>query len=147
MHSERFPHRRRAQLLPTGRLVALALAAGLATAGCRTAPIYDVTEAAVPTIAGEPSSAERVREAIVRASARLGWGIRSVGPGALEGTLGVRDHVAVVDIAYTPASFSIHYKSSLNLGESGGTIHSNYNGWVRNLQREINAELALPRGD
>jgi len=48
-----------------------------------------------------------------------------------------------VQIPYSETSYSIQYKSSTNLQESGGrTIHRNYNGWIQNLNRGINAQLA-----
>lgn len=60
-------------------------------------------------------------------------------PGALNGRLFVRTHTADVEIPYTPAAYCITYKSSIHLNESGGQIHRNYNGWIQNLTRNINA--------
>jgi hypothetical protein len=34
------------------------------------------------------------------------------------------------------------YKGSVNLNESGGQIHKNYNGWIQNLERGINARVS-----
>jgi len=32
----------------------------------------------------------------------------------------------------------------VNLNEEGGQIHNNYNGWVKNLAKGIDAQLAAP---
>ena len=62
-------------------------------------------------------------------------------PGLIVGTLNLRTHTAVVDIPYTTTSYSILYKSSVNLKQEGNTIHSNYNGWVQNLDQAIKRQL------
>ena len=54
---------------------------------------------------------------------------------------GFRAHTAVVEIPYSSSTYSIKYRSSVNLKESGGNIHKNYNGWIQNLTRGINAQL------
>ena len=123
------------------KLAALALVtAGLV--GCAAAPIMNVTEAPVATASGKPLSNEQVRSAIVRAGAALGWQMKEEGPGMLLGTLQLRNHTAVVAIPYSPTSYSVQYRSSVNLDEKGGTIHKNYNGWIQNLTRGINAQLS-----
>jgi hypothetical protein len=111
--------------------------------GCNTiAPIYNVSNTTVISPAGKPLSSDQVRSAIVRAGAGLGWIVTDVRPGVLNGKLLLRTHVAEVEIPYSPTAYSITYKSSENLGESGGNIHRNYNGWIQNLNRGINAQLA-----
>jgi len=72
-----------------------------------------------------------VSKAIHRAGAALGWHIQDTGPGHIVGTLHLRDHVAVVDIAYDTKSHSIKYKDSGNLQYNADKreIHKNYNGW------------------
>jgi hypothetical protein len=84
----------------------------------------------------------QVRSAIIAAGAGLGWQITDAGPNKLLGTLNLRTHTAVVDIPYSASTYSILYKSSINLNESGGTIHPNYNSWVRNLDNAIRQEIA-----
>ncbi|MCE9659899.1 MAG: hypothetical protein K8R60_15165 [Burkholderiales bacterium] len=123
------------------RLVAVAAAAALV--GCQTlAPIQNVQNAPVTTVANKPLTAEQVRGAIVRAGAALGWIMKDDGPGKLTGTLMLRTHTAVVDIPYSTSAYSITYKSSVDLKEANGKIHQNYNGWITNLTRGINAQLA-----
>jgi len=58
------------------------------------------------------------------------------------GTLHLREHTAIVDIPYSAKSYSILYKSSVNLTEKSGQIHKNYNGWVQNLDQRIRVYLA-----
>ena len=107
-----------------------------------TAPIQNVPEVSVAAQANKTLSAEEVRAAIVRAGAGLGWVMKDAGPGQLHGTLLLRTHSAEVLIPYSAASYRIQYRSSSNLQEAGGMIHRNYNGWIQNLNRGINAQLA-----
>jgi hypothetical protein len=106
--------------------------------GCRTADLYNVQNA--PGASKAVSMAD-VETAIRRAGHGLGWQITPQGPGRAEGTLALREHRAVVDITYDTKSYSIKYKDSSNLQYDGKTIHSNYNGWIQNLDKAINREL------
>ena len=121
-------------------LVSLALVLVL-MAGCRTAPIKDVPRTRVPVSGASDTS---VRNAIITAGAGLGWIIREKSPGLLVGTLHLRTHMAVVEIPYSATSYSIRYKDSSNLyyDATNRTIHSNYNGWISNLNRAILASLS-----
>lgn len=107
--------------------------------GCRTSPVYNV-EGAPITITGKHTNKD-VDNSIIRAGATLGWSIKKVGPGHLVGTLHLRDHVAVVDITYDSKVYNINYKDSTNLKYDGTNIHSNYNGWVQNLDRAIQTQF------
>lgn len=49
--------------------------------------------------------------------------------------------MAQVDIPYNAKAYSIQYKNSANLKYDGVSIHSNYNGWVQNLDRAIQSRL------
>lgn len=111
----------------------------------RCGPIQNVTDAPVPSASGRPLSSDEVRKAIMRAGTSLGWQMNADAPGRITGTLNVRSkHTAVVEIPYSSRSYSINYKSSVNLNEEEGQIHNNYNGWVKNLARSIDANLANP---
>lgn len=111
-------------------------------AGC-TAPIKNVDHEAITTAPNKTLRAEQVRSAIMRAGAALGWVIKDNGPNALVGTLNLRKHTAVVDIPYSATSYSITYRSSINLNEKDGKIHKNYNGWIQNLSNGIDVQLKL----
>ncbi|MGB4117588.1 MAG: hypothetical protein WBK51_13695 [Polaromonas sp.] len=117
------------------------LAVVLAIAGCNAVPILNVKDAAVTSASGKAMSNAEVRAAILRAGAALGWQMRDEGSNMLVGTILLRDHTAVIEIPYSPSNYSIKYRSSTNLKESGGNIHKNYNGWIQNLTRGINAQL------
>jgi hypothetical protein len=121
-------------------LAILLIAASMAA--CTTAPILNVSDAAATSASGKALSADQVRSAIVRAGSALGWQMKDEGPGKLTGRLQLRDHTAVVDIPYSASKYSIVYKSSTNLQEKSGQIHKNYNGWIQNLTRGINAQLS-----
>ncbi len=108
--------------------------------GCRTAPILNVKDAPVE-VTGKQATADEVKKAILRAGATLGWQMKEEEPGYIVGTLILRSHMAQVDIPYSTESYSILYKNSENLKYDGTSIHSNYNGWVQNLDRAIRAQL------
>jgi hypothetical protein len=125
-------------------LVILFVVGSAAQAACmRCAPILNVSDAAVVGPAGKRVSAGDVRAAIIRAGAGLGWQIKDDGPGKLQGTLVLRTHTAVVAIPYSATSYSIQYLSSINLDAGEGQIHRNYNGWISNLAKGINAQVLL----
>ena len=124
-----------------GLIAVLVLA--VAVAGCRTAPLQNIEGQALPIPAGKAVTLEQVRGAIIRGGGALGWQMRDEGPNKLVATLTLRDHTAVVDIPYSTTTYGIKYRSSTNLNESGGQIHSNYNGWVQNLQRSINTQASM----
>jgi hypothetical protein len=124
------------------RIACAAFAIALFVAGCTSAPIMNVNEAAVSSASGKSLTSDQVRGAIVRAGAALGWQMKDEKAGLLIGTLQLRSHTAVVEIPYSPTSYSIKYRSSVDLDEKGGNIHKNYNGWIQNLTRGINAQLS-----
>jgi hypothetical protein len=122
----------------------LAASATASQAACfRCAPIMNVNDALVAGPANKAVSAEDVRAAIIRAGASLGWQMKEDGPGKLVGTLVLRTHTAVVDIPYSVKTFSIIYKSSINLDAADGQIHKNYNSWVGNLKNGIYTQMLL----
>jgi hypothetical protein len=118
-----------------------ALSIGIAVVGLPgcAVPVYNVKDAPV----ARKLTADQVRLAIMRAGATLGWQIREVKPFLLEGTLYLRSHMAKVDIPYSAQSYSILYKESANLLYDGTNIHKNYNGWIKNLDNMIKAQLGV----
>jgi hypothetical protein len=119
-----------------------ALVMAMVVVGCTSAPIMNVDSEAVSSASGKPLTQDEVRGAIIRAGTALGWQMKDEGPNKLIGTLTLRTHTAVVEIPYSATRFSIKYRSSVNLNESGGKIHKNYNGWIQNLNRGINAQIS-----
>jgi hypothetical protein len=123
--------------------ISLLAAAPTAEAACaRCDPILNISDAPVTSASGKPLTRDQVKAAIIRAGAALGWLMKEEAPGKLSGTLLVRKHTAVVDIPYSPTAYNITYRTSTNLNEEGGQIHKNYNGWIQNLNKGINAQLA-----
>lgn len=122
------------------------LVLSLSFTGCRTASILNVPEQAVVAQNAKKAIAnDDVFRAIVKAGAGLGWNVRQISDGTAEATLLVRTHRAVVTIKYNVDSYSILYKDSANLkyNQSSQTIHSNYNGWITNLNNAIILQLTL----
>ena len=110
----------------------------LVLVGCRAGNVYNVQNAPG---ADKAVSMADVEMAIRRAGHGLGWQIVPQGPGRADGILVLRGHRAVVDITYDTRNYSITYKDSTNLHYDGTTIHSNYNGWIQNLDKAIRKEL------
>jgi hypothetical protein len=112
---------------------------GVAGIGGCAQPVYNVKDAPVT----RNLAAAQVRLAILRAGATLGWQMQDVQPNLIEGTLYLRSHKARVDIPYRTGRYSIVYKDSVNLLYDGTNIHKNYNGWIKNLDRAIQAQLGM----
>ena len=124
------------------RFAAIAVFILLAGFG-RGTPIYNVQSAPIPP--NPAATLENIEKAVMRAGMTLGWQIAPKGLGMAEGILVLRRHRAVVDITYDTQSFSITYKDSVNLDyvETDKTIHSNYNGWIQNLEKGIRAQVIV----
>ena len=124
----------------------LLLAILVAIAGCPAVQILNVKDAPVKTLSGKDLTLQQVTKAIVLAGMGLKWEMVVAEPGHIVGTLNLRSHQAVVDIPYTTKTYSITYKSSRNLlqvykdGRVMG-IHSNYNGWIENLDNAIRTQI------
>ena len=120
------------------KVMVLAVMAG-AMIGCRTTPVYNVEQQTI--VSNGSAKLGDVQKAIIAAGASLGWQMKVMKPGHIVGTLYLRDHMAKIDVNYSTENYSITYKDSNNLNYDGTNIHSNYNGWVQNLQRKIDAYL------
>lgn len=138
-------------------IVLLSMALAIMT-GCRTSPVYNVEDQYIATNIDNPTE-DDVKKAIIRAGGGLGWNMNADKPGHVSGILYLRTHMAKVDITYDLKKYSITYKDSTNLDyeaagaettDADGTtyvnntdiIHSNYNGWIQNLDRAIQAQLS-----
>jgi hypothetical protein len=115
--------------------------ATLLVAGCRSAPVYNVSDARF-TSTEQDVTQEDVAGAIITAGRSLGWIMKEQGPGHILGTLYLRTHTAVVDINYDRTKYSITYNSSKDLNYDGSNIHSNYNGWIQNLSNAIDVQVS-----
>jgi hypothetical protein len=113
----------------------------VALAGCTSAPVRNINDAPVVTGSGKRLTADQVRVAIVGAGTGLGWTMAAATPGLVTGRLALRGHTAMIDVRYTPTTYSILYKDSSNLEYGNGQIHKNYNGWIENLNRDIRGNM------
>ncbi|HJX18833.1 MAG TPA: hypothetical protein VJ437_11680 [Acidiferrobacterales bacterium] len=109
-----------------------------------TAPIYTPEPIQVPS----GKNAEAVKNAVRKALFDRGWEVREIGAGHLQGKHTKsggkgKMHVAVLDVRFDSKSVRIGYKDSqeLNYDKESGVIHKTYNNWVRNLERNIRANL------
>jgi len=103
------------------------------------APIYNVPNSPI-----KPKLSENeISKAIKLAGAPLGWEITKIKDGELSGKLHLRSHIAIIKITYDKNTYNITYASSLHLkyNKEHQTIHSNYNGWIQNLQNAIDRTL------
>ncbi len=122
----------------------LGLVAVLLLAGCAShrEPLYQQT----PISYSSPLAMHQIERGIMDGCKRRDWNPTKIHDGLIEATLHVREHVAVVRIAYNQQTYTVKYARSENLNydkRSDGTelIHPNYNRWVQNLIRYINDSL------
>ena len=118
-------------------LVTAGVFAGQASAG-RTEPVENVKDEPIASGSGAELSLEKVESGIRTGAVEKGWTARKVEDGHMIVEIQVRKHHAVVDITYTPQSYSITYRDSAELMYDGRNIHRNYNRWIANLRRQIN---------
>lgn len=111
------------------------------TACSRTSTVMNVPNQEITT----SKTKEDVFNAIKRAGAGLGWIVAKEQDNKAIATLNLRTHQAVVVINYTAKDYSIGYKSSIDLDYNAqeNIIHSNYNGWIQNLNNAIKVQLSL----
>ena len=127
-------------LLSKAIVGALALSAAL-LAGCKTAPIYEVTAAPIPAPAGKTPSMAELEKAIVRGGMRAGWQISPEAPGRASGRYTQGAHIATVGIEYDTQVYSIKMRET-SVRNDGVTVHRAYNSWVQSLDRSIRVEIS-----
>ncbi|MDX1808673.1 MAG: hypothetical protein R3331_03975 [Sulfurospirillaceae bacterium] len=113
--------------------------------GCRTSTLQNVNDSTFVPTNVKQVNLDNVARAIIRAGATLGWNMKREKEGEIIGTLYLRDHMAQVRIPYTTNKYSILYNDSTNLkyDAAQNIIHSNYNGWIQNLNKAIQIQLGL----
>ena len=122
--------------------ILILLSGVLLLAACKTAPVLNVTNEPVNSVAGQPGlTIEQVENVIIGAAIKRGWKPKVVNEGLIEARLDLRQHTAIINIAYTPTTYSIKYVDSQNLHYNNGKIHRNYNNWISHLSRDIQLGL------
>lgn len=125
------------------------LLAALTAIGCRPGrPVATYSYNFPPAETHQTLSEKQMHDAIVKACVSNGWRASTTSPGNIEATIMVRNkHTVVVNIPYTPTSYSINYKASTNMeykvkSDGSASIHPNYNNWVARLDQSIRSNVA-----
>ena len=114
----------------------------IAIAACASSSVPVRNYQAVAIAAKTNPSLDQIGKAIVAGSAAAGWQANEVRPGVIVATHKIRNHFAIVDIAYTSNAYNITFKEGdPGLKFDGTNIHQNYNGWVENLEKVIRAHV------
>lgn len=120
----------------------LAAAAIVVCVGCATTqPVNNIVAAPFTYPQGKSLTMTEVQRAIINAGTGLGWVMQPTSPGKMNGRLSVRTHVAEIEIEHDTKTYSIKYRDSQNLGAGDGMIHRQYNNWVINLDKAIQANV------
>jgi hypothetical protein len=128
-------------------LAVAAVAVASPAAAGRTETLKEFPNETFTPASGKAPTPAEVRGAIVAAATERGWTTEDAGPQLLTATLVVRNkHTIAVNVSYAPQSFSVTYKSSVNMNfEQQGAdrfIHPNYNKWTKSLVDAIRAEAS-----
>ncbi|MFA3780086.1 hypothetical protein [Yersinia sp. 1652 StPb PI] len=106
-------------------------------AGCAgTTPIQNVNQ----TIIGSHTTSE-VQKAILAGGINRGWVMIPGAEGVINGKLINRDHTVEIQINYNANNYQIKYIGSTNMDAKNGKIHSKYNRWIANLNKDIQIQL------
>jgi hypothetical protein len=127
-------------------LVVASLVAAPAAHAARTAPLVNYESVLVQSVDGKPLTLEQVKRAVIAGGASKQWIASAQDGDRIRFTHTRGRHTAIVEVAYTPQSYSIRYVDSTDLNysakETGGpVIHRTYNNWVSNLRVAIDAAL------
>ena len=97
-------------------------------------------EISVPSSAGA-LSLQQLEQRIIEAGRIRNWQFSRAEPGHLIARQIQPKHSATVDIYFDQQRVRIAKKETSGLRDTGGTIHSHYNVWIRNLEQDIQASL------
>ncbi|CNB30483.1 hypothetical protein [Yersinia intermedia] len=105
--------------------------------GCAgTTPIQNVSQ----TVIGNHTTTE-VQKAILAGGINRGWVMIPAAEGVINGKLINRDHTVEIQINYNANNYQIKYIGSTNMDAKNGKIHSKYNRWIANLNKDIQIQL------
>lgn len=91
----------------------------------------------------EPMANQQLIKKITQAGLVRGWQVEKESTNKLIAKIHVRSHYVAVNITLNKDSYDITYHDSENMKYNADkdTIHRKYNGWVANLNRDIQKEL------
>lgn len=91
----------------------------------------------------EPIATQQLIKKITKAGLVRGWQVEKESKDKLIAKIRVRSHYVAVNIILHKDSYDITYNDSDNMKYNAGkgTIHKKYNGWVANLNSDIQREL------
>lgn len=109
---------------------------------CKTAPIYKPNGIMLPSNITKADAKEIILSTITNPGmSRKGWYVQETLEDKVVAGLDVRSHHAVIDINYDENAITPRLVSSLNLFQSNGNIHKNFNRWFKTLEKEIRINL------
>lgn len=135
-------------------LAGLLIALNVGAASARTpVPIVNFDNVTFTTATGKKLDENQIQQAVIRAATQHQWTTTPAGENKLIASLNVRGkHTITVDISWTADTYSIRYKSSVNMDfaeqgkgaapQPGPVIHPFYNKWVGSLRDGITRELS-----
>jgi hypothetical protein len=132
----------------TAFTVPCAIVLGLvpATAQAVNPPIYMPDPILVPCTL----TMQKIRSVVRVGVLGRGWTVKEPGEGIVEARLDKDKYVVIVTVAYDAKAVRITYKDSENLEYEGtgpaATIKRGYNGWVKNIEKDIAVELSRSCG-
>ena len=95
----------------------------LLTAACVTKPILNVEQRPIP-VSAQPLTLDQIEALIIAAGQQRNWLFTRQSAGHLIATQAMPRHSAVVDIRFDQKAYTITHKSSVNLKEKDGMIHT-----------------------
>ncbi|EEQ03648.1 hypothetical protein yrohd0001_22180 [Yersinia rohdei ATCC 43380] len=86
-------------------------------------------------------TASEVQKAILAGGINRGWIMVPASEGVINGKLINRGHSVEIKINYNANNYQISYVGSTNMDAKNGKIHSKYNRWIANLNKDIQIQL------
>jgi hypothetical protein len=126
-------------------MLLLVVAAGVCAgeASARVQPIYTVLGHPIPS-ASASLSPDQITQLIASTAQSTGWVVEPLNSTQVRATQKWRTHSATVIISTDGRTYSIHYETSPNLLQQGGSIHREYNKRVHALEDAIEKRLYRP---
>jgi len=113
------------------------LIVGVLLSGCGAGKVYNVSKPALE----KKYTKKQMKNAIVAALQRFKWKIVQESSSKIIAKYSRGKIMAKIALTYTENSYEINYVDSKNLKYNGVKIHKNYNGWIYNLEQEIDNNL------